>query len=56
VASGGRLLIADTALLDSRFEWDFFGDLGPGKKVGVYVLVTTRLSRLTERLDQLPGD
>lgn len=54
-------LIADTALLDSRFERDFFGDLGPGKKVGAYVLeagrlVTTRLQRLTERIDQLHGN
>ena len=54
-------LIADTALLDSRFERDFFGGLGPGKTVGAYVLeagrlVATRLQRLTERIDQLHGD
>lgn len=53
-------LVADTALLDRRFEHDVFGELGPSKPMGARVLdagrlVITRMERLTERLDVLYG-
>lgn len=53
-------LIADTELFERRFDRDFFGDLGPRKPTGAYVLeasrlVITRVKKLTDRLDALYG-
>lgn len=54
-------LIADTELFERRFDRDFFGDLGPSKPTGAYVLeasrlVITRIKKLTDRLDTLYGN
>lgn len=54
-------LIADTELFERRFDRDLFGELGPRKPVGAYVLeasrlVITRIRKITGRLDALHGN